>query len=347
MKKASQLSVYLSGACDMKCAYCYVPRSGASLDREKLLRALDSFARAGGEKVTFLGGEPLLRWGLLKAGISRLARLHPGVAATVFTNGVRLDRARAETLLGLGARIVLSLDGGRADNDRFRRLGGAGGSAWSAALRGLPRSLRARITVSAVVRPETAARLPANVRELYRAGFRSIAWAPDIAAQWGPAEGGVLAAGLLKVTRDYAGLVRAGRRAYEIANIYELLDCLRGGPAAGCGSLTLSPEGAALPCDKLLSAPPAVRRRFAGPAGGRRFFAEAAAAGADPAEPLCPAGYYSLLRHARGLSQAEARAALDLRLSFARIYGGAMRRLVRTLSRLPAFRTLHGLEAPL
>lgn len=346
MKKPSQLSVYLSGACDMKCAYCYVPRSGAALDREKLFRALESFVRAGGEKVTFLGGEPLLRWGLLKAAVSRLSRAHPGVRVTVFTNGARLDAARAGTLLGLGARIVLSLDGARADNDRFRKLR-SGGSAFSAALRGLPRPLRARMTVSAVVRPETAARLSANIAELYSAGFRSIAWAPDIAAEWGPAEGRVLAAELLKVARDYARLLRSGRRAYEIANVYELIRSLRGGQAAGCDSLTLSPEGVALPCDKLLSAPAGVRSRFTGPAGGRRFFAEAAAAGADPAEPLCPAGYYSLLSHARGLSPAEARAALDLRLSFARIYGAAMRRLMKTLSALPAFRALHGLGEPL
>lgn len=346
MRRPDHLSVYLTRACDMACAYCFVPGGRAAGGRTELFRALDAFAGRGGGKVTFLGGEPLLRWGLLKAAVARLARLHPRVRATVFTNGALLDRARAETLLRLGARVVLSLDGGRADNDRFRRLR-AGGSAYAAALRGLPRGLRARLTASAVVSPETAARLAANVGALYSAGFRSIAWAPDIKAEWGRAEARVLSAQLLRIGRDYAALARAGRPVWEIANIYELLERGRGGDVSGCGSLTLSPEGEILPCDKLLAAPARARRAYAGAAGRRRFFAEAAAAGADPAEPLCPSGYYSLLRHARGLSQAEARAAMDLRAGFSRVYGAAMLRLVRGLSRLPAFRLKHGLEAPL
>lgn len=346
MRTPSHLTVYLSRACDMACAYCFVPGGGGSLKPAALNKRLDSFVRAGGDKITFLGGEPMLRWGVLRAAAARLARLHPGVGVTVFTNGAALSRGRAEDLLRMGARIVLSLDGGKADNDRFRRLK-AGGSAYAAALRDLPRGLRARITVSAVVRPESAGRLASNIMSLYSAGFRSIAWAPDIKASWGPAEARALSAELLRVGRDYAALARAGRPVYEIANIYELLDSMRGADTAGCASLTLSPEGAILPCDKLLAAPAASRRRFSGAAGRAKFFAEAAAAGASPSEPLCPAGYYSLLRHAGGLAPSDIRAAMDLRLSFSRAYGAAMRRLVKTLSRVPAFRRRQGLEGPL
>ncbi|HBE87590.1 MAG TPA: hypothetical protein DDW67_00405 [Elusimicrobia bacterium] len=346
MRPASHLTVYLSRACDMACAYCFVPGGVGALKPAALNRRLDAFVRAGGDKITFLGGEPLLRWGVLKTVVARLARLYPGVGVTVFTNGAVLSRGRAEELLRLGARIVLSLDGRKADNDKFRRLK-SGGSAYAAALRDLPRGLRARLTVSAVVSPENAGRLASNIMSLYAAGFRSIAWAPDIKASWGPAEARTLSSGLLRVGRDYSALARAGRPVYEIANIYELLDSMRGGDTGGCASLTLSPEGTVLPCDKLLSAPAASRRRFSGSAGRAKFFAEAAAAGASPSEPLCPAGYYSLLRHAGGMAPSDIRAAMDLRLSFARAYGAAMRRLVKTLSRLPAFRRRQGLEGPL
>ncbi|HOI41815.1 MAG TPA: radical SAM protein [Elusimicrobiales bacterium] len=346
MRRPDHLSVYLTGSCDMACAYCFVPACRDALGRAGLFRALDSFARAGGRRVTFLGGEPLLRWGLLKAAVARLGRLRPPLHTTVFTNGALLDRDRAETLLRSGARVVVSLDGGRADNDKSRKLR-AGGSAYAAALRGLPRPLRARLTASAVVTPAGAGRLAANVRALYSAGFRAIAWAPDIKAAWGPAEARVLSAELRRIGRDYAAMLRSGRPAYELANIYELLDLDRGADVSGCASLTLSPSVEMLPCDKLLAAPASVRRGYSGPAGRRRFFAEASAAGADPAEPLCPAGYYSLLRHARGLSPSETRAAMDLRAGFSRVYGAALLRLVRDLSRLPAFRLKHGLEAPL
>ncbi|MCM4080161.1 FxsB family cyclophane-forming radical SAM/SPASM peptide maturase [Paractinoplanes hotanensis] len=125
--------------CDLACDHCYIYEHAdqswrgrpvamapetvrAAAGRIAQHAARHGLARVG---VVLHGGEPLL------LGVRRLRGVLEELRGTITsvceldlrmqTNGVRLDAATCELLLEHQVRVGVSLDGGRADNDRHRR----------------------------------------------------------------------------------------------------------------------------------------------------------------------------------------------------------------------------------
>jgi sulfatase maturation enzyme AslB (radical SAM superfamily) len=118
------LSVVLTPACNLRCAYCYQDRRGREPMAWGTLRAaldllLDSRQRKA--EVEFYGGEPLLAFPVLRRGVAyakarRPARLRLRFGVT--TNGLLLDERRADFLARHRIRLSLSFDGLPAAQDR-------------------------------------------------------------------------------------------------------------------------------------------------------------------------------------------------------------------------------------
>ena len=350
----AHLTVYLSGSCNLACRYCYARGAGEGAPAEKkLLRGLDYFLERApeGARVTFLGGEPLLQGRLLKLAILRVRRAGPAMPVRVFTNGTLLDRDWLSFFARYGVRLLLSLDGGKKENDANRRFRSGGGSVFSAVLERLPPASRAGVTANLVVTPGTAGRLRAALRRLRLLGFESIAWAPDLIAVWRKRDAAELARSARQAGLDYFRLLAKGRPPYEIANIYEALAEAAGEPAAwACGSLALGPDGMFYPCDKLVGAPPAVSGLYASAprgkmpdlSGRRRFFREAARAGARPSPYCCGVGSWAVsgLRGGKGRSGGAGYEAGQAALRA--LVSGWLASMARRGLKSPAFRRLHG-----
>ena len=133
-----EVVVKLVGPCNLACDYCYVyvgaDRSWQHRPAMASERVLQRTAHRIGEhaqryglervRVVLHGGEPLL------AGPEHLRRavatLREGAApavrldVTVQTNGIPLDATMLDVLAGQGVMVGVSIDGGRAQNDRHR-----------------------------------------------------------------------------------------------------------------------------------------------------------------------------------------------------------------------------------
>lgn len=320
--KQSHLTVYFSGRCNLRCLYCYAASAPAEATSDgRLLGALDFFLAQGptSKKITFLGGEPLLHGRLLKRAVLRIRAAGADIPVRVFTNATLLDRGWLSFFFRHRVKLTISLDGGKASTDAFRRFRTGKASVFAAVLRHLPPAARAAATVNMVVSPVNAGELAANILRLQALGFRSIGWAPDITVNWSGGDLARLKRAAQQVKRHYFSFLAKGFAPYEIANIYEALKrALTGERIPACSNLTLGPDGGFYPCDKLLAAPAADRRRFAMGirgdrlelSGRKKFFAAAARDGSRSGGGVCSAGTWALARFRPGGGRA---AALALR----------------------------------
>lgn len=331
----NHLVVYLSGRCNLACAYCYSRAPGGPvIKRAVLLGAVGDFLRSAprGAKISFLGGEPLLHKPLLRAAV-RLVRAEAGASfpVAVFTNGLLLDRAEAAFLKKNSVKTVVSLDGDPAGADYAR------GRAPN-----LSRLDASSLSVSAVVTPATSGRLAENVVWLYRAGFRSIGWAPDVKAVWDRAALARLAAAAAALRKFYLGLLRSGLPPYELANAYEALDAERGYPPARvCLNLTLGPNGKIYPCDKLAGlgtpGPSLLLDRDA-------FFSAAASAGFRPYGLMCPVAPWASAGCPTGKALSARRAYFFGQAAARLLVRRWLKELASAGLRFPAFRRIHNIR---
>ena len=111
--------IALTTRCDALCRTCSVPlRKVPELDTAGFVRVLDGLAERGCVRVTFTGGEPLLRDDL--GVLVGRARDH-GIFCSVETNGHRYPERAAE--LDAVGELVVALDGGPAAHDANREPG--------------------------------------------------------------------------------------------------------------------------------------------------------------------------------------------------------------------------------
>lgn len=113
------VQILLTHRCDAFCRTCSVPlQHRAELDTRAWITILDDLARLGTVRVTFSGGEPLVREDL--PALVERCTAH-GISTTLDTNGYRYP-ARADSLLGLG-RVMIGLEGREEAHDAIREPG--------------------------------------------------------------------------------------------------------------------------------------------------------------------------------------------------------------------------------
>jgi len=118
------VSVILTPACNLRCAYCYQDRRGRGQMPWGTLRpALDLLLGSAQREaeLEFYGGEPLLAFPLLqRAVVYAEARRPPGLRLRcgVTTNGLLLDQRRSAFLARHRVRTSLSFDGLPAAQDQ-------------------------------------------------------------------------------------------------------------------------------------------------------------------------------------------------------------------------------------
>jgi uncharacterized protein len=146
-----QFVLKVHSRCNLACDYCYVYESVDQSWREKPVSMSPHTARAAARRIrehalahgmarmgiTLHGGEPLLL-GHRQLGVL-VDELRAGAGEVTLdiglqTNGVLLDECFAVLLLQHGICVGISLDGGRAANDRHRRFA-HGGSSYDVARR--------------------------------------------------------------------------------------------------------------------------------------------------------------------------------------------------------------------
>ncbi|NIL80745.1 GTP 3',8-cyclase MoaA [Rhodococcoides kroppenstedtii] len=113
---ARDLRISVTEKCSLRCTYCMPAEGLPGLDSEQVLSAAEiarlvavAHRELGVHEVRFTGGEPLVRKDIVDI-VAQSAAAAPGVALSMTTNGIGLDRrAAALARAGLG-RVNISLD---------------------------------------------------------------------------------------------------------------------------------------------------------------------------------------------------------------------------------------------
>ena len=113
-----QVSIALTNTCDLACAYCFAPKTHASLAFDHIVSWLDELDANGTLGVGFGGGEPTLyrRFAELCAHTFR----NTGLAVTFTTHGHHLDDTLLAQLKGNVHFIRISMDGIGPTYERLR-----------------------------------------------------------------------------------------------------------------------------------------------------------------------------------------------------------------------------------
>jgi MoaA/NifB/PqqE/SkfB family radical SAM enzyme len=146
------LSVALTNACELRCAYCYAPKRAAALDIDRVVAWAVELDGAGCLGVGFGGGEPTSyrRFAELCAQITESTSM----AVTFTTHGHRLTAGLADALRGSVHFARLSVDGVGATYERLRSRPFTAVTSAAALLRSV-----APIGINAVVNADTIGEL--------------------------------------------------------------------------------------------------------------------------------------------------------------------------------------------
>jgi sulfatase maturation enzyme AslB (radical SAM superfamily) len=113
----------LTSGCNLRCAYCYQDAKGnQAMDWRTLRRAVDLLLASGRREttLTFYGGEPLLRFDLVRRAVAYARRKSGGASRPRFamiTNGTLLTDEVADFLALHRVRTRISFDGVRIVQD--------------------------------------------------------------------------------------------------------------------------------------------------------------------------------------------------------------------------------------
>lgn len=113
-----QVSVALTNACDLACAYCFAPKNPARLDPDRVMAWMCELDRHNCLGVGFGGGEPTLYPELV--AICRYGAHRTGLAITLTTHAHRWNERLAAELAGNVHFIRVSMDGVGATYERLR-----------------------------------------------------------------------------------------------------------------------------------------------------------------------------------------------------------------------------------
>jgi len=128
--------MHLTNSCNLACSYCYIHKSPGEMTLEIGKLAIDKMLQSCAShniremNIKFAGGEPLLRFGLLKQLVdySQKTKGEISVTYTVLTNGILITKQIANYLKQNHIGIGVSLDGVGAINDSCRHYKNGEGS---------------------------------------------------------------------------------------------------------------------------------------------------------------------------------------------------------------------------
>ncbi len=260
-----RVTLFLDHACNLRCTYCYNGRTfRRTMPWEVAERGIAlAFDGPGPCRVSFFGGEPLLRWDLVLACLDHAAaearRRGSAVEHVLVTNGTLLDRARRDELLRREVFVAVSVDGDAIAHDATRRTA-RGGPSWARVVRHVRPLLAARpgTKVIAVVDPANVDRLAESLDALLDLGARNLSMNLNYEADWDEAARDRFTSALGRLGERYVAAYRAGRIFSLNLLDSKIVTWVKGGFTCadrcdfGCREVAVSPTGRLYPCDRLV-----------------------------------------------------------------------------------------------
>ena len=277
------LVLMLTTSCNLACRYCYedreegcVPPAGAAgapreMSPESLRESVGFLLDHSGENrkvsVVLFGGEPLLRFPLLRAAVREARAMANAsgkeISFSLTTNGTLLTAEIARFLKENRVSVCVSIDGPREVHDVNRPYASGLGS-YDDVERGIAHLMENRSgypMAARVTLGSGAVDVRTTFRHLRGLGFDEVGFAPASAAEGSRTaltgeELDAVLDGFRGLAAEYADDVRE-RRMPAFSNMTQILGLIhRGDPmpypcGAGIGMLAADPSGVLYPCHRL------------------------------------------------------------------------------------------------
>lgn len=167
--------------CQLKCKYCRVSKFPATMDEKTLTKAIDLLFTSNSQELQlqFFGGEPLLKFDLIKKAVSYAENLNRkygrDIVFILTTNGIELSRDKVDFLRKHNFFVEFSIDG-EAENQMRTRLGRNGKNYYRQMLNNfnyLSREGVPHYSIS-VFMPENISTMSENFIHLAKTGFKKL-----------------------------------------------------------------------------------------------------------------------------------------------------------------------------
>ncbi len=274
------LSLAVAQKCNLGCTYCYAEGGtfggpAANMPEATALASVDLLLSeaAPGDRVNlaFLGGEPLLNRGVLRAATERAyvlaAERGIDVTFSITTNGTRLTVDDGDFFEAYGFAVTVSVDGIGPVHDRLRPFLGGQGSYDRVVARVAPlleRQRRMQVSARVTVTPSNL-RLTDTLAQLVGLGFHSVGFSPLLRSptgrdELGRAELATMLEEMVACGAEFERRVIAGER-YPFANAVTAMRELHRGThrpypcGAGAGYLGVAADGALAACHRFVGDP--------------------------------------------------------------------------------------------
>ena len=274
------LCLHVAHTCNLNCAYCFASQGKyhgerALMSFEVGRRALDFLVENSGTRrnleVDFFGGEPLMNWQVVKDLVAYARSIEKDAGKnfrfTLTTNGVLLDDEVTEFCNREMHNVVLSLDGRKEVNDRFR-VDVAGNGSYERIVPNFQRFVAARGDKSYYMRGTYTHYNPDFTNDLFHMadlGFTELSMEPVVCAPGDPCalteeDFPVLCEQYELLAKD---MLRRWREGRPITFYHYMID-LKHGPCvykriSGCGSgteyMAVTPWGELFPCHQFVGDP--------------------------------------------------------------------------------------------
>jgi uncharacterized protein len=260
--------LHLTTDCNLRCKYCYAPHAHrASMAPEIAKRAVDLAVELGRSSacVSYFGGEPLLRYELLKE-LTSYANERGHAAGTqmhfrLSTNGTLLNEENLAFFRDNNVLFAISLDGDQQSHDAQRVFKNGRGS-FEVIDKKLDMILHYNpITVfTSVITPPTAGRLFESIEYMWSRGIRFMAHQVDYThPDWTPEQFEVLAGSYRELAAFYLEKARSGEH-FHLTLFDEKLRSHARSPVQlgevcdfGARKISIAPDGRIFPCVQFVS----------------------------------------------------------------------------------------------
>ncbi len=335
-----ELVFFLSTRCNLNCSYCFVASKSSTpplLEEKYYYKAVDKlFFYPGKNKlISFLGGEPLLEFDLLKkiCDYSALKAKKEKIQLTisVSTNGVLLNQDKINYFLKLQNKVNdiylrISIDGNQKTHDLSRTFpkDGVDKSSFDIIMKNvynINRTQKIKLDLRAhlVYMPATINDFLENIKFLWEKGFSNINFAPEVFVDWSSRDLANIENQFKKFSDFYINLFRQNRsdifKVGSIESIYgtDIMMQSDNSLKISCARIVFGPADKYYVCDGVLALEPGERREYIiGDAKSglndkkrieilkkiKKFYMDASMSKQEPCY-FCPVGCYFPLRSAK------------------------------------------------
>ncbi len=242
----TRLVIFLTYRCNFNCSYCYVNKKETKeLSANKLIKIIKELKTKNNEikEINFMGGEPLLRFDVIKEIINIFGN---EFVFNLNTNGYLLDKETLDFLLKNNVIIVLSLDGSEKTHNLNRK-----DKTFNKILNNI-KGYEDKVIVNYVINPNSIDNLIKDFENLVNLGFKKIDVRPNSDYLWRKDE-------LDKLDKEVLKFYRLYFNKYKEKGVGLILDKVIGKRCfyeneRGCNELKISPEGYFFSCCRLCNA---------------------------------------------------------------------------------------------